>query len=581
MFRQIKKLWNYLPKRRQGQFWMLLMLMLFSSLIEIVSLGSVLPFLGILTSPDIVYSNELLQPVIKVFNINNSNELVLPLTIIFILAAIIAGFTRIILLYVMTRFSFAAGADMSIDIYRRTLYQDYAVHVRRSSSEIINGVITKTNAVVGGVFSSSLVLINSIVLLMAVSVTLFFIDALIAISVFIGFGFLYGLVIRYTRQQINENSKCIAVESTHMIKALQEGLGGIRDILIDGSQQFYCKLYRNADAPFRRASANNAFIGGSPRFLMETVGMVLIATLAYILSQKEGGIVTSIPVLGALALGAQRLLPALQQAYKSYSGIKGAQYSFDDVLNLLEQPLPKHANELQPIPVLFEKAIYLKNISYQYTNKTPLVIKNASLVINKGKRVGFIGATGSGKSTLLDIVMGLLIPTKGAMYIDSQEITKENYRSWQTHIAHVPQNIYLSDSSIEENIAFGVSPSQIDYNLVKKAAKQAQISELIEEWPEQYKAFVGERGIRLSGGQRQRIGIARALYKQADVLIFDEATSALDNETEFAVMEAIENLERDLTILIIAHRLSTLKGCDQVIELSKNGLSIREYEEIK
>lgn len=581
MFNQTKKLWDHLPRRRHKQFWFLLLLMLFSSLMEIVSLGSILPFLGVLTSPDVVYNHEYIKPFVVFFNVERSSDLIFPLTLLFIVAAVLAGITRATLLYVMTRFSFAAGADMSIDIYQRTLYQAYEIHVNRSSSEIINGVITKTNTVVGGVFSSSLVLLNSSILIIAIITTLLSINVLIAISAFFGFGVIYWIVIRYTRRQLNENSKSIADKSTLMIKALQEGLGGIRDILIDGNQQFYCKIYRNADGLFRRASANNVFIGGSPKFLMETVGMVLIAILAYVMSQTEGGLVSDLPILGVLALGAQRLLPALQQAYKSYSSIKGAQYSFTDVLDLLDQPLPKYASQPKSKPILFNSTIYLKSISYRYAKESPAVLDNIDLKIKKGERIGIVGKTGSGKSTLLDVFMGLLQPTEGAIFVDDKIINEENNRSWQAHIAHVPQNIYLADASIEENIAFGVANSSIDHKLVEKVAKEAQLFGLIESWQDKYKTYVGENGVRLSGGQRQRIGIARALYKKADVLIFDEATSALDNKTELAVMEEIENLGENLTILIIAHRITTLRLCDRIIEVSNSGVSAKKYDELK
>jgi ATP-binding cassette subfamily B protein len=220
----------------------------------------------------------------------------------------------------------------------------------------------------------------------------------------------------------------------------------------------------------------------------------------------------------------------------------------------------------------FQKEIGIKCLSFRYTLQTPWVLNNLNLTIAKGSRVGFVGTTGSGKSTLLDIVMGLLQPTDGALEIDGQIVTPANNRAWQAHIAHVPQAIFLADSTIEENIAFGVPKDQIDPERVRQAAQQAQISEIIETWPKQYQTFIGERGIRLSGGQRQRIGIARALYKQADVIIFDEATSALDNETEQAVMQAIESLSEDLTILIIAHRLTTLKNCTQIVELGDGGI---------
>jgi len=563
--------------------------MVLTSITEIISVGAVLPFLGILTAPEQIYQHPLMQPVNSILNITSSDQLLLPLTISFILAALLAGTIRLTLLYVMTRFSFATGADLSINIYRRTLYQEYSVHVARNSSEVINGIITKTGTVIGGVISPALNLISSIIIITAILGTLFAIDITVALTASIGFGTLYFGVIRYTKKQLRENSQTIADQSTQMIKSLQEGLGGIRDVLIDGSQQFYCNLYRKADLPLRRASGNNVFIGQSPRYAMEAVGMTLIAGLAYTMSLREEGLTTAIPILGALAVGAQRLLPVLQQAYGSYSTLKGSHSSFYDVLNLLNQPLPQYAEQTEEhemvVPISFESEIRLNNLSFRYaaesTKNTPWVLKDVNLKLTKGARIGFMGVTGSGKSTLLDIIMGLLPPTTGNITIDDEPVTHENRRAWQAHIAHVPQNIYLSDSTIEENIAFGIPKDTINHQQVEKAAKQAQISELIEGWDEGYQTFVGERGIRLSGGQRQRIGIARALYKEANILIFDEATSALDNETEQSVMKAIENLGRDLTILIIAHRLTTLQGCDQIVKLDKNNIvQVGAYEDI-
>jgi ATP-binding cassette subfamily B protein len=305
---------------------------------------------------------------------------------------------------------------------------------------------------------------------------------------------------------------------------------------------------------------------------MEALGMVLISVLAYSLAKQADGMVKAVPVLGAMALGAQRLLPVLQQVYSSWTAIQGSQASLQDTIELLDQPLPDYAGQSPAEPLPFKKIISLNNLYFSYSPKLPYVLNGVNLTITKGSRVGFIGATGSGKSTMLDIIMGLLQPTNGTLEIDGQIVVPRNQCAWQAHIAHVPQAIYLADSSIEENIAFGVPIDKIDFERVRKAAQQAQIAESIEGWPKQYQTFVGERGIRLSGGQRQRIGIARALYKQADVIIFDEATSALDNETELAVMQAIEGLSKDLTLLIIAHRLSTLKNCTQIVELGEGGI---------
>jgi len=583
----LKKLWQYLSQRRKKQFGLLLALMILASFTEMISVGAVLPFLGVLTAPEEVFHHPFMQATINgleqmfgIATITEPDQLILPLTIAFIAAALLAGAIRLTLLYVMTRYSYATGADLSINIYRRTLYQPYSMHVARNSSEVINGIITKTNTVINSVLNPLLTLISSTILLIGIITVLFTINVKVALTASIGFSLLYLGVIRFTRTQLKENSQIIAEQSTKMVKSLQEGLGGVRDVLIDGSQQFYCDLYRKADLPLRRATGNNVFISGSPRYVMEAIGMSLIAGLAYVMTQQKGGMSTAIPVLGVLALGAQRLLPALQQAYGAYSNIKGAKSSFNDVLELLDQPIPNHADQPLPTPLEFEEHIRINNLNFRYTEDTPWVIKNISMKLTKGSRIGFVGVTGSGKSTLLDIIMGLLQPTGGEITIDGQLITNENRRAWQAHVAHVPQNIYLSDSTIEENIAFGVSKEKIDHKQVEKAAKQAQIAELIDGWQEGYQTFVGERGIRLSGGQRQRIGIARALYKKANVLIFDEATSALDNETEQAVMEAIEGLGRDLTVLIIAHRLTTLKGCEKIVKLDKNAAHIGSYQEI-
>jgi len=566
---QIKKLWYFLSSHRKKQFGLLIILMIMASLSEIVSVGSVIPFISVLASPERIYQHELMQPMIQFLEITEPSQLLMPLTMVFISAVLLSGVIRLTLLYVTTRLSFAVGADLSIDIYRKTLYQDYKVHVARNSSEVINGIITKTGTVIGGVVSPSLNLISSTVMAVAILITLFAIDAEVALIASIGIGVIYLGVIRYTRKQLKENSKCIADQSTQMIKSLQEGLGGIRDVLLDGSQQFYCQLYRNADLPLRKASGNNTFIGQSPRYFMEAFGMILIAAIAYVMSLRENDLAMVLPILGALALGAQRLLPVLQQAYASYTAIKGSQSSFYDVLNLLEQPLPSYIGQPLSHPIQFEKNICLKGVGFRYGKDTPWVLKNIDLSFVKGSRIGFIGVTGSGKSTLLDIIMGLLPPTVGTFTVDSQPIENNSIRSWQMHVAHVPQNIYLSDSSIEENIAFGIPKNLINHELVREAAKQAQLSELIEKWQEGYNTFVGECGVRLSGGQRQRIAIARALYREANILVLDEATSALDNDTEKAVMNAIENLGREVTVLTIAHRISTLRGCDLIVELGE------------
>ncbi len=577
----ILKLWGHISKRRHIQFYILLALMVLASLTEIISIGAVIPFLGVITTPEQMYQNSTIQPAIEILEIGGPKQLLFPITIAFIFAALLAGSVRLLLLYVSTKLSYSTGADLSIEIYRRTLYQEYSIHVGRNSSEVINGVITKTSGVIGGVIAPTLTLISSVFIMVAIVSALFVIDVTIAFSAIAGFASIYWGVILLTKKKLLENSDCIAKQSTQMIKALQEGLGGIRDILIDGTQHFYCQLYRDADIPLRHASAKNTFINGSPRYVIESIGMVLIALLAYSVSLREGGLTATIPFLGALALGAQRLLPALQQAYSAYSTIKGTSASFKDVLDLLDQPLPNYVYQPFQESIKFENEIELRNASFHYEKESPWILKNINLKIKKGACVGIVGATGSGKSTLIDIIMGLLPLTQGELKLDNQLIGNENKRAWQRHIAHVPQNIFLSDSPIEENIAFGIPKEKINHKRVEESAQKAQLSEVIEGWKDGYKTLVGERGVRISGGQRQRIGIARALYKKADVLIFDEATSALDSKTEQDVMRSIEALGGGLTILIIAHRVTTLKGCNQIIKLDENKMiNVLSYEEI-
>ena len=567
----LRRLWRHIGRRRRGQFLLLLVLMLLASFSEVLSIGAALPFLAILTDPARVFVDPRAQVIIRTLGLTAPGQLLLPLTIAFGMASLIAGAMRLMLLWASTRLSYAASADLSISIYRRTLYQPFAVHVARNSSEIIDGISSKTG---NAIYTINMILtfISSSAILIAVLIAILSVDPVIGVAAFSGFGLIYGFLALLTRDRLVRNSQIIARESTRVIKSLQEGLGGIRDVLIDGSQATYCHIYRNADQRLRRAQANNSFMNYSPRYGMEALGMMFIAALSYTLVQQSEGIAKVVPVLGALALGAQRVLPVLQQAYGSWSGIQGGQASLQDALYLLDQPLPDYADESPVKPLPFKRQINLRQVFFRYGPQAPWVLKKVNLIIDKGSRVGFVGTTGSGKSTLLDIVMGLLQPTEGALVIDGQPITPANHRAWQAHIAHVPQAIFLADSTIEENIAFGIPKENIDRKRVQQAAQQAQIADIIETWPRQYKTFVGERGIRLSGGQRQRIGIARALYKQADVIIFDEATSALDNETEQAVMRAIEGLSKDLTVLIIAHRLTTLKNCTQIVELGAGGV---------
>ena len=566
----LKRLWQQINAKRKKQLGLIMVIMLMASVAELVSIGAVIPFLGVLANPEVVFQYEGLQYFINYFGITDSSQLLLPFTVMFSIAAVLAALTRIILLWSQAVLAHAIGADFSYQIYKHTLYQSYSTHIVRNSSEVIATISTKTDQVVSQTLLPVLNILSSIIMLSMILMMLIAIHPVITMSAMAGFAFIYSVIILSTKKKLLLNSNTISQNTSITVKFLQEGLGGIRDILIDGTQATYSRAFQAVDVARRRALVNNRIIAQSPRYGIESLGMVLIAWLAFSLSDTETGLISALPIIGALALGAQRMLPMLQNIYGSLSSIRGGQGILQDSLVLLEQSLPKYANKLTSETILFQKVIQLNNLGFRYQKNTPLVLSEINLEIPKGSIIGFIGTTGSGKSTLLDIIMALLHPSTGSLEVDGVEINTNNYRGWQSHIAHIPQNIYLSDATIAENIAFGLPKDKIDYQRVVSVAQKAQIDETIQSWKQQYDTVVGERGVRLSGGQRQRIGIARALYKKADVLIFDEATSALDNSTEKAVMDAIDEISKDVTILIVAHRLSTLKNCDLIVEL-ENG----------
>ena len=560
--------WTHIPKKRKVQLSALTLLTIFVSLTEIISIGAVLPFLGALTAPEKILEIQFLQPLFNKLNILDSSELLFPMTLIFIITVIISGIMRLILLWTQTRFGYAIGADISIRVYRNLLYSPYSLHVSRNSSEFISGIINKTAMVVTQVILPILLIISASIILIAIFITLLTIDSFIAIVATLSFASTYGFILFFTKKRLLRDSDNISKKTNILIQSLQEGFGGIRDVIIDGTQEAYCRIFREVDLPLRKAQASIVIIGQTPRFIVEAFGITILVLLAYYLSLSSTGINSAIPVLGVFALAAQRLLPILQQIYASWTSIIGCSALLKDILFYLNQDLPEYLNAPPSSLIKFETSIRLEDLDFRYSPEGPKIIKGFSCKINKGEKVGFIGTTGSGKSTLIDIMMGLLLPENGRLYVDDQLISAKNHRSWQLHISHVPQSIFLADTTILENIAFGVPFSEIDHKLVYECAKKAKIAETIESWSLQYNTLVGERGVRLSGGQRQRIGIARALYKKTDVIIFDEATSALDNETESAVMKEIINLDNDITILIIAHRLSTLKNCSKLIEIA-------------
>ena len=566
IFTTLISLWGHIPRRRQKHFLLLIPLAVLSSFCEVISIGLVLPFLAAITNPQQfihsgagIFITELIPSIIE-------RDVIVLVTIIFCLAALFSGLIRLGLLWATTSISYATGADLSNDIYRKTLYQPYSVHISRNSSEIISAISNKTNAIINNALYPILAITSSSILLVTILVVLISINPQVACGLFFGFGLIYIVIIKATYKKLQINSKVIASESIRVIKVLQEGLGGIRDVLIDGSQELYCKIYKQSDLAFRKAQGSNQFVAASPRFFIEALGMVLIAIFAYFVARNSLSSDIAIPLLGTLAVGAVRLLPLLQQIFASWTNLISGQSSVNDALSLLEQPLnPNFLIKTKSLD--FNRTIEFESVSFAHHQAKDFILKNISFCINKGEVIGFMGPSGSGKSTLLDIAMGLILPSKGVLKIDGEAISNSNSFNWQKNIAHVPQNIFLSDVSIAENIAFGIPINLIDFSRMREVVELAQMTEVIDSLPRGYETQIGERGILLSGGQRQRVGIARALYKDSKVLILDEATSALDSKTENDFMDALIRSKKDITIIMVAHRLSTLKVCDRIYKL--------------
>jgi ATP-binding cassette subfamily B protein len=514
-----------------------------------------------------VFNHELSKPLVDAVGASGPYDLLDPITALFCFTVLVAAVVRALTLWLRTRITFAIGSDLSTEIYRRTLYQPYSVHLTRNSSEVVDGISGKVNTVIGGVVSPALIILSNTLMLILIFSALLFFEPLATLASFGGFGLIYWLIHQSARSRLKSNSRQIAQASTRLIRLVQEGLGGIRDVLLNSLQSTYCVDYKMTDGSLRQAQSKNTFISELPRLAIESSGICIIAALALYLAHSPEGFKGALPILGAVAIAAQRLLPLLQQIYQGFSNMSGSDQSLLDTLRFLEQPLSEEFRNNEYPPIEFEKAISFRQVGFRYSSDGPWILRDLDLEIPKGRRVGLIGSTASGKSTFLDIFMALLHPSEGSLYIDGREITTANCSGWRDRISHVPQSIYLTDATIAENIAFGVPRDRIDMLRVSNAAKSAYIADEIEKMPYGYNSVVGERGVRLSGGQRQRIGLARALYREADVLVLDEATSALDNATELEVMRAIGEVDPNLTIIIVAHRLSSLSQCDFVIEL--------------
>jgi len=576
---QWRSTWRHLLPVRRLLFFVVFSLMIVSAFAEMISIASVLPFISAITSPEVLLKHQNLGPFLERFGVTSSAGLVLFATIVFCCAAVVAGVIRLSVIWFEERLSVRIGSDFGRQMFQNVLHRPYLDHCSQNSSEVISGVTNKLTSLTVFV-RTAMSMLRSFLIILVVTGGLLLIEPIIVLGSLGAITMVYVLVVMFFKKQIKRVSRVTAVEAPRVVEAIQSGLGGIRDIILDGSHHVFVNAFDRANVTLRRAQASSVVMANAPYFVIQAFGIVAIAIFAFHITQSANSEIDPFAFLGMIALAAARLFPVAQDVYRASIGIAASQNSIDDALLMLGRTPESRDRVMNAQPIRFQKQISLKKVSFSYRDDLPAVFTDVSLVIEKGSRVGFIGETGCGKSTLLDVIMGLVPPTGGGVEVDGLPLARSNVHGWYEHIAHVPQAIYLANDTIERNVAFGAQPGEIDYDRLGRAVEAAQLSETVNSLKDGLRTIVGENGVRLSGGQRQRLGIARALYKKADLMVLDEATSALDNETESRVMNAIEDLDSSITVLIVAHRLTTLKNCSSIIELTQSGINRLSYHEL-
>ena len=565
----LKKVWAALNNKRQLQIKLLVVLMIFVSFAEILSIGSVIPFLTALTAPEYLLNIKLVLSILSFFDFKTEREILFFYTVIFIFASLLAGSMRLLLVYFQTKLGAAIGADLCADMYKKALNQAFIEHLSTNSSKMIASISLKADSVLWYFINPLMTIASSILISLSIITTLILINPLAMIITIIFICLLYSLVILLTRKYISKNSQTISNNQSVTLKLLQEGFGGIKHIILHDLQNHFIEIFNRANKSLRTSQANNIIVASSPKYILETFGMILIASLAFIMFQTSNNSISIVASLGALAIGAQKLLPVIQLSYSQWIAMEGNMISVLDAVTILSKKEKKNLNsKIKAMP--FNKQISLNNISLKYANHNKDILQNINMNFPKGSRIGIVGRSGSGKSSLANIIMGLVAPSAGTITVDSKLLNISNTRQWQKNLAHVPQEIFLSDDSLINNIAFGIPYNEINTKLVNNCIKKVLLETLSSSIEKSPRKFVGERGEKISGGEKQRIGIARALYRKPKCIIFDEATSSLDNQTEKEIIKNINSIDSSVTVIIIAHRISTLKECSHIYEL-KNG----------
>lgn len=576
MIKNYYRLFHHIERTQRFLLIKVLVLMIFAVFAELLTIGSVIPVITFLSDPDKILRFQFSREMLGFLNFKTPSDARLMVVLCFIVLVTVGVVIRTLLLVYSTKAAAKIGYILGVKVYKSVIYQQYSFFLEHSTSEVISA-IEKVQTLTRNTISPLLQGFIASITIFAITSLIAFIEYTVVLFATVGVGAMYLIITYFVRAKLNQNGKILAIGQTSRIKNIQESLGSIRDLILRSSQKDYVEGFSEVEFQISEKLASNNIISNLPKIIVELFGIITILLIAYTLAIRNGGLAESLPMLGAIAFGAQRLFPLLQQVYLAWSKVVSNRYILVDVLQLLEleskeRDLGKH-NKIN-----FNTSVTLKNVSFKYAGSTHHALEKVNFSIKKGTKLGIIGPTGCGKTTMVDILMGLLQPTKGQLLVDNHPINDLNLSSWQSKISHVPQSIYLSDTSIEHNIAFGSLGEDINREKLIGAAKSAQIHDFIESLSNKYKTNVGERGVKLSGGQKQRLGIARALYHDAEILVLDEATSALDTLTEGFVVKSLNNLDKKLTVITIAHRLESLKGYDLILQIKRG--KITRYEKI-
>ncbi len=548
------------------------------ALLDMIGVASILPFITVLTSPDLIETNPLLNRMFdfsNLFGVENNEQFVFALGVSVFLLFIVSIIFRALTNFIQVRFIQMREYSIGKKLVQSYLCQPYTFFLSNNSAAIAKTILSEVDHVIGKAMTPLIDLISKGIAALVIIVLLIIIDIKIALIIGLSFSISYLIIFYYVKNLLKAIGEKRLKNNHLRFTSINESFGAAKEVKVGGLEEIYINNFSNSAKNYAKSQYIALIIAQLPRYVLEAIafgGIFLI--LLYTIFQK-GTFNDALPVISLYVFAGYRLMPAIQQIYGSFTQLTFAGPSvnklFNELNDLKKLTLDKDRNrEL----INFNETISLKNIQYDYPNTSSrTALKNINLTIPSKSTVGIIGHTGSGKTTVVDIILGLLVPQRGTLEIDGEVITNQNLRSWQRLIGYVPQHIFLSDDTIAANIAFGVDHEKIDKEMIKKVSKIANLHDFVDtELQEKYETIIGERGVRLSGGQRQRIGIARALYNNPKVIILDEATSALDIKTEKLVMAEINKLCNDKTIIIIAHRIDTIRNCDIIFKLEKGRL---------